>query len=50
MDTPDICYNFVQGKPRVAFLVRVWRFSRSSALQLKGSSSAKNTKLELAQE
>ena len=27
-------------------LVRVWRFSRSSALQLKGSSTAKNTKLE----
>ena len=32
------------------YLVRVWRFSRSSALQLKGSSTAKNTKLELAQE
>ena len=42
-------YRWFSDRPS-ATLVRVWRFSRSSALQLKGSSSAKNTKLELAQE
>ena len=42
--------TFRESSGEAAHLVRVWRFSRSSALQLKGSSTAKSTKLELAQE